>query len=222
MLRPQPIRVIWPPGAARGTYYRLPNSPAALEAMANYLTGSDRNAARRHQHRGRRRAFLLASGLLRFALSEVLGRPAGRIVLERRPQRRPRVQSPRWAGAVALSVAHTDRWVLVGLLPGKARLGLDLEPAGRQPAAGLARKLPWTDAIPASELLQRWTLVEAALKAHGRGLAGLSKLKVLGADHAGWHFESGSWRIVSAPLKGLSGYPRDVGAVALAWRVKAP
>lgn len=219
---PQRVRVVWPPGAARGTYYRLPNSPAALEAMALYLTGADRNAASRYQHRGRRRAFLIASGLLRLALSEVLGLPAGRIALERRPQRRPRVRSSRWAGDVALSVAHTHRWVLVGVMPGKARLGLDLEPAGRQPAAGLARKLPWADAIPDSELLRRWTLVEAALKAHGRGLAGLSKLKLLGAAHAGWHFESGSWRIVSAPLKDLPGYPRDLAAVALARRLKAP
>lgn len=221
-MRPQPVRVVWPPGAARGTFYRLPNSPAALEAMAVYLSGADREAARRYRHRGRRRAFLIASGLLRFALSEVLGLPAGRIALERRPQRRPRLRSPRWAGAAALSIAHTDRWVMVGVLPGNARLGLDLEAAGRQPAARLASKLPWSEAIPDSELLQRWTLVEAALKAHGRGLAALSTLKLLRADHAGWHFESGPWRIVSAPLKGLSGYPRDRAAVALARRVKAP
>lgn len=221
MLRPEPIEVIRPAGAARGTYYRLPNSPAALESMALYLTGADRSAGHRHRHLGRRRAFLIATALLRFALAEVLGRPPGRIALERRPQRRPRVRSPRWVGGVALSVAHTERWILIGVLPGRARIGVDLEQADRQPAAQLARKLPWTDAIPASDLLQRWTLVEAALKAQGRGLAGLSKLKVVGADSAGWHFESGSWRVVSAPLKGLSGYPRDVGAVALAWRFKA-
>lgn len=191
--------------------------------MAVYLTGADRDAARRYQHRGRRRAFLIASGLLRFALSEVLGLPAARIALERRPQRRPRVRSPRWAGEVALSVAHTERWVLVGALPGKTRLGLDLEQAGRQPAARLARKLPFSDAVvTAPELLRRWTLVEAALKAHGRGLAGLSTLELVRADHAGWHFQSGNWHIVSAPLEGLSGYPRDLAAVALARRLKAP
>lgn len=215
-LRPLPVAVTQPPGAARGTYYRLPNSPAALQAMANYLTGPDRSAARRYRHRLRRRAFLLASALLRFALAEVLGRPADRIALERRPQRRPRVISPRWAGRVALSVAHTDHWVLVGVLPGQARLGVDLEPADRQPAASLARRLPWVDPGRASERLQRWTLVEAALKAHGRGLAGLAGLQLLGADHEGWLFESGAWRIRSAPLKGLVGYPRAVGAVALA------
>lgn len=213
---PQPVQVIWPPGASSGTYYRLPNSPAALHAMAAYLTGADRNAARRHRHRGRRRAFLLASALLRFTLAEVLGRPPDRIALERRPQRRPRVLSPRWAGRIALSVAHTDRWVLVGALPGRARLGVDLEPADRQPAADLAKKLPWVDAFRPGELLQRWTLVEAALKAHGRGLAGLSELKVIAAADGGWQFASGSWRVDSAPLKGLSGYPQDVGAVALA------
>lgn len=215
-LRPQPVQVVWPPGARRGTYYRLPNSPAALNAVAEHLTGADRSAARRYQHQGRRRAYLIASGLLRFALAEVLGRPPGRIALERRPQRRPRVLSPRWAGGVALSVAHTDRWVLVGVLPGRSRLGVDMEPAGRQPAANLAKKLPWTDDINAAELLQRWTLVEAALKAHGRGLAGLSDLKVIRAVLGGWQFESAAWRVESATLKGLSGYPRDVGAIALA------
>lgn len=184
--------------------------------MARYLTGADRRAARRHRHPERRRAFLIATALLRFALAEVIGQPPARIALERRPQRRPRVRSPRWVGGVALSVAHTERWILVGVLPGRARIGVDLEQADRQPAANLARKLPWADAFKASELLQRWTLVEAALKAQGRGLAGLSKLEVVGADHAGWQFESGTWRIRTAPLKGLPGYPRDVGAMALA------
>jgi len=217
--------MIWPPGARRGTYYRLPNTPAALAAMRHYLTGADRRAARRHRHRERRSAFLIASALLRFALAEVLGRPPGRIALERRPQRRPRVLSPRWAGGVALSLTHTDDWILVAVLPGRARVGVDLEPAGRQPKANLSRRLPWTDPFPAAELLGRWTLVEAALKAHGRGLAGLSQLRVIGRDHAGWHFSSGPWQIRSAPLAGLTGFPRDVGAVALAensGRFKAP
>ncbi len=184
--------------------------------MTIYLTGADRNAARRFRHQVRRRAFLLASALLRFTLSEVLGRPPGRITLERRPQRRPRVVSPRWAGQVALSVTHTDRWVLVGVLPGRARLGVDLEPTDRQPAEKLAEKLPWPDASRGSKLLQRWTLVEAALKAQGRGLTGLSGLELIGGRQEAWRFESEGWRILSAPLKGLAGYPREVGAVAVA------
>lgn len=218
-VRPQPVRVVWPAAARRGAYYRLPNSPAALAGMTAYVSGSDRHAARRHRHRERRRAFLIASALLRFALSEVLGRPPHRIALERRPQRRPRVVSPRWAGRVALSVAHTDRFVLVGVLPGRSRLGLDLEPAGRQTSPHLAKRLPWPDAVGVPDLLQRWTLVEAALKAHGRGIAGLSDLQLIGADHEGWRFAIGAWQIRSAGLPGLAGYPRDVAAVAVASRI---
>ncbi|MCC5886446.1 MAG: hypothetical protein JJT88_08430 [Gammaproteobacteria bacterium] len=215
-VQPEAVRVIWPVAARRGTYYRLPNSPAALHAMASCLTGSDRQAARRHRHPERRRAFLIASALLRFALSEVLGRPPGRIGLERRPRRRPRVLSPRWTGGVALSVAHTERWILVGVLPGRLRLGLDLEQAGRQPTANLAQRLPWPDTDKTALLLQRWTLVEAALKAHGLGLTGLRALQLRGSGHQGWRFLSEDWPIRSAALTGLPGYPGVVGAVAVA------
>ncbi len=213
---PEPIAVRHPPGAARGRYWRLPNSAAALARMGPWLTGRDRTLARRHRLPRRRQAFLLATALLRYALAEHLGTGRRALPLQRRSQRRPRIRAMRWAEQLSLSVAHTDQWVLAGLLPGGRRLGLDLEAATRSISPAVARRLPWPQGALQPSLLQGWTLVEAALKADGRGIPALAQLRLVGADGGGWRFRCGDWLLRGAAIPGLSGHPRPVAAIAIA------
>ncbi|TVS16443.1 MAG: hypothetical protein EA417_09880 [Gammaproteobacteria bacterium] len=219
--QPESIAVSYPPGAARGRYWRLPNSPAALASMRPWLAGRDLTLARRHQLPKRRRAFLLATALLRYALGEHLGTGRRVLPLQRRSQRRPRICAMRWAEPLSLSVAHTDRWVLAGLLPGGRRLGLDLEAATRSISPAVARRLPWPEGGLRPTLMQRWTLVEAALKADGRGIPALAQLQLVGEDGPGWRFRCGVWQLRGAAISELSGHPRACAAIAIADPVRA-
>lgn len=215
--RPQRIPLPLPTAAGRALSYRLPNSPAALAAMAGWLEGADQRAARHYRQPARRRAHLLAAALLRFTVSEALGVTALRPQLQRRRQRRPRLLDGRWNRPLSLSVSHNEDWVWVGVLPGRQRLGLDLEAATRPMAAKLAQRMPWPEPCPSARaLLARWTLLEAALKAQGRGLAALSSLQLAGGEES-WvqHFTLPGWRI-SAARVALAGQPRSLGAVAVA------
>lgn len=219
--RPQPVALRQPPAAARGQCWLLPNTPAALRAMAPWLTGRDRLQARRHRMPGRRRAFLLATALLRFTLTRHLDIAPQRLPLERRSQRRPRMRALRWAEPLSLSIAHTDKWVLAGLLPGGGRLGLDLEDAARPVSQALARRLPWPEDGVRTSLLERWTLVEAALKADGRGLPALSELELLRTGAGDVTFRCRRLELRAAPLTGLPGRLRAVAAVAVAIPIRA-
>ena len=73
----------------------------------------------------------------------------------------------------AVSVSYADGWAFVVAAPGWGRVGLDAVPAS---ASGLDRILPGGDA-------RSWALVEAVLKADGRGLA-VDPLRVRFADSA--------------------------------------
>lgn len=79
-----------------------------------------------------------------------------------------RPQDTRHAGAVA-SVAHAEGLVVAAVAPGRVRhLGVDLEPARAEHdrLADLAALIGG----PPEDALRRWTLIEAVLKADGRGL----------------------------------------------------
>ncbi len=219
--QPQPIPLRTPPTAARGRCWLLPNTPAAMHAMAPWLTGRDRLMARRHRFPERRRAFQLASALLRFALTRYLDIAPRLLPLERRSQRRPRVRALRWAEPLSLSVAHTGKWVIAGVLPGGGRLGLDLEDAARPVSDALTRRLPWPDDLVQPSLLQRWTLVEAALKADGRGLPALGDLELTRTTDGEVTFRSGQLELRAAPLNTVPGQARIVAAVAVATPLRA-
>ena len=176
----------------------------------------------------RRPSFLLGCALLRMALGMRTGRAPRRVRLQLRRNRRPLHRSPD-AGALGLSVSHAGGWVFAAVRHGAAtglRVGLDIERANRRVSPALDRKLPWArpdhapQAASAAERqrIRGWTLVEAALKADGRGLPGLQSLTASEAPQDGalvLHMAlPPRHRILARGLPGLP--PGLVGAVALA------
>lgn len=201
--------------------WTLPTTPAALAMIEPWITAADRRRARIYRDPRRRLATLIGSGLLRWVLAHQPDVPGGADALSSPRNRRPRLRRQSWAGGYALSMSHGGDRVLAGILRGSDRLGVDLESGARHPDSRLVRRLPWPDAVSGTALLQRWCLVEAALKADGRGLAALGKLRLVGRDGPGWRFTCGPWTIRSALLHGLGGHPAPIGAVAVA-RLTAP
>lgn len=193
----------------------IADEPGELRALAPRLTAGDRMRAGRFRKPGRRRAFLLGCALLRSLISECTGVRPGRAELLLRPGRRP-LHRPARAHRLALSVSHAGGWVFAAACNGARtglRLGIDIEHRRRPLPAGIDRRLPW--AAGSGVDIRDWCLVEAALKADGRGLPALGRLRVRG-PHRGDLATTGAiaHRIRSRLLTGLP--PDLVGAVALA------
>lgn len=98
------------------------------------------------------------------------------------PHGRPVVMAPAAARDIGVSVAHAGEQHVVAAVHGR-RIGVDAERADTPveriaalrellggPAGRSARELLGADARGAPALLRRWTQIEAALKADGRGL----------------------------------------------------
>jgi hypothetical protein len=192
---------------------------ASLQVLASRLTAGDRLRAQRFRLPDRRRAFLLGCALLRILITDGTGTRPGRRELLLRPHRRP-LHRPAGPHRLALSVSHAGGWVFAAACPGARtglRLGIDIEDRRRPLPARIDRRLPWT-AGPGAEI-HDWCLVEAALKADGRGLPALGKLEARG-PHRGDLATTGSiaHRIRARLLTGLP--PDLVGAVALARRLE--
>jgi hypothetical protein len=101
-----------------------------------------------------RRASLRGTGLVLDGLSQLCGRPVAAGEL-----RFPQGGKPYCADAGSFSVTHTEQRVAVALCR-DCDVGIDMEdlPTGIDPGSGAYRKL------------ERWTAVEAVLKAAGMGL----------------------------------------------------
>ena len=219
--QPRSIRIPHPPAARTLACWCLPTSPAALETVRPWLTGRDRQCAKRYRNSLRRRSFLIGSGLLRWVLGQHFSMPPHRIALERPPNRRPRHRTGGWLVTCALAVTHSRNWVLVGVLPRAAlgwRLGIDAEDKGRSPMPSLNERLPWPDAVAAPYLLRRWTITEAALKADGRGLPALARLQLAGGTDQGWRLSTEAVSVASAPLSKVPFVPGVQLAIAVGRR----
>lgn len=158
----------------------IPDRRDSLEVLAPRLTAGDRYRARRFRRPARRRAFLLGCALLRVLIAEHTGTPPGRAGLLLRPNRRP-LHRPAGAQVLALSVSHAGGWVFAAACAGARtglRLGIDIEDRRRLLPPRIDRRLPWEDGTAAD--IRDWCLVEAALKADGRGLPGLGRLQARG------------------------------------------
>ena len=129
-----------------------------------------RRAGLRHD-RPLAQAQRVTAGLLR-----ALGPKHQRLRLRHR--RRPRLRSAT-GRRYAVSITHSDGLVLVAWAAGLGlRLGVDCERDRRNPKARLAKRLPWAEGQgPYGKLTGNWTALEAALKADGRGLSGLGRLR---------------------------------------------
>lgn len=111
------------------------------------------------------------------------------------------------AAGWAIGLAHASEVVVAAVAPSNrvAALGIDVEPAGRA-AGGLRDLMGGDDAT----LLRRWTLVEAVLKADGRGLR---------VDPARVDLDQGRGRIDDGPWFQLTEVTlAESWLVSLAWR----
>lgn len=218
-----PLRLTWPPCLATtgGAIWICRNSLAGADSLAAWLTARDHADARRHRHPERRRGLLIGRGLLRHAMDQQPGTAQRHGRLRLQANRRPRHSSAIWARQLALSISHTPNWVAVAVAPGAQlglRIGLDLEDASRQVDPRIGTRLPWPTATLSAGLLGEWTRAEAALKADGRGLAALGRLQ----GDCAQHLQTDLFRIRTAPLFGLPGFPPAVGALALARPLRHP
>ncbi|MEE4381178.1 MAG: hypothetical protein V2J02_04210 [Pseudomonadales bacterium] len=153
------------------------NDARGARALRRALRPRDRRRVERRRRSEDRRAALLGSALLRRALALRGARPGPDALLQR-PARRPlhRTVDGR---PLSLSVSHSPGWVAVAATGGPGRrVGVDVEDRGRPVDPRVARRLPG-GTLPAAArgLLGRWCAVEAALKADGRGLAALDRLR---------------------------------------------
>lgn len=220
MKRPAPR---WSHAGLRGDVIVLgmPEGPASQRSLRGILTPDDHRSAQRLTPGSARRRHLLASALLRLALGRISGRPPRRVRFLRRQRRRP-LERVTGATRHALSLSHAAGWVFVAVGRGGRtgrRLGLDIEAATRTVRPGLERRLPWREQAGSRPPdIGDWTFVEAALKADGRGLPGLSHLEAdgpagLGALRLRMALPP-RHRLLITPLRDLP--PALVGALAQA------
>lgn len=163
----------------------VPDTIRSLRALRGWLRPVDLDAARRLGHRGRRRAFLIGRALLRRLVAEHDRMPTSRTRLRLARARRPLHLAPH-RRRLALSLTHAGGWVLAAAAPGASAgrcLGVDLEARGRTLAPGIGRRLARRDAATRSPALLDWCLAEALLKADGRGVTALARLRIDGGQH---------------------------------------
>jgi len=158
----------------------------------------------------RRRAEYVASRThLRATLAGVLGRAPDRIAIDADEFGKPHIV----ADGVHFNLSHTAGAVLIGW--GSRPLGVDLERAAR--STTYIQRLPLLREIGAAagvSSIAAFTLVEAALKAFGRGLRSAKGLRLERVDSAGtFVFAMERPGAIEAMLLPL---PRDyVGSVAV-------
>ena len=195
------------------------NDARALRVLGGELRPGDRRRVQRRRRRADRRAALLGSALLRRALA-LRGAHPGPGALLQRPARRPLYRTVD-GRPLSLSVSHSAGWVAVAVTGGHGRrVGVDVEDRGRPVDPRVAQRLPtWTLPGTRAGLLGRWCAAEAALKADGRGLAALDRLRGTLLGRVCFTDWSG------APVR-VQAIPRlppgCVGAVAVGRRLRRP
>lgn len=122
------------------------------------------------------RRSLLGAALLRLAVEELTGRPAGRVLVDRRcdacdrPHGRPRLPGTE----LFASVSHAGDWVAVALT-GAGQVGVDVERVIAIDIDALAPvvvgQLIMTGRLTLNDFFVYWTRKESVLKATGDGLA---------------------------------------------------
>lgn len=172
------------------------------------LSDEERTRASNFGAPRRRVEYVAARAHLRATLAGVLGQPPERIAIDADEFGKPQLV----ADGVQFNLSHTAGAVLIGW--GPKPLGVDLEKATR--STTYVQRLPLLREISAVSgigTIAAFTLVEAALKAFGRGLRAAKGLRLERVDSAGTYvfaLESGVIEAVRLPLP-----PDYVGAVAV-------
>jgi 4'-phosphopantetheinyl transferase len=172
------------------------------------LSDEERTRAASFGAQRRRVEYVAARAHLRATLGGVLRQPPGRIEIDADEFGKPQLV----ADGVQFNLSHTAGAVLIGW--GPKPLGVDLEQATR--STTYIQRLPLLREISAASGIgpvAAFTLIEAALKAFGRGLRAAKGLRLEHVDSAGTYVfarESGAIDAVLLPLP-----PDYVGAVAV-------
>jgi len=188
-------------------WFRLPDDVVATDYDA--LSPAERSRAAQFTAARRRVEYVASRAHLRRSLGETLG-----VVPASIPISPDDFGKPQHSGDVEFNLSHSARAVLIGW--GDRPLGVDLEAAQRA-THYIGRLAIVTDvrSVLSVELIAAFTVVEAATKAVGRGLAAMKGLRIEGVDpdgsicFASMHSQR---KIRAMPVPVPEGY---VGAVAV-------
>jgi 4'-phosphopantetheinyl transferase len=188
-------------------WFGLPDEVSASDFAV--LSNEERARSTEFAAMRRRVEYVASRARLRRSLAEVLHVPAPTI-----PISADDFGKPQHAGRLEFNLSHSARAVLIGW--GDRPVGVDLEAAQR--ATTRIERLRIVAEVRnamAVEVIAAFTLVEAATKAIGRGLAAIGKLEIDRVDSSGEiRFTSAD---AAAPIRAIAlplpdGY---VGAVAV-------
>jgi len=161
----------------------LPLTDLDSTVTAGELSAAEASYANSLRAVRRQREYVGARVLLRRVLADVLGLPPRELAIARTERGKPYLRD----GAVQFNLAHAGEAVLIGW--GDRPLGVDVERAARATRyierVELVRDLTATGVAP----LTAFTLIEAALKAEGRGLRGLRSLRLVHHEGGRYRFE---------------------------------
>lgn len=160
------------------TWLPLPDDLAEIDLAV--LSPAERNRADAFGAPRRRVEYVASRAHLRRTLANVLGVAPERIEIDADEFGKPQIV----AGAVQFNLSHTTGAVLIGW--GPRPLGVDLEKAAR--STTYIQRLPLLRQISAATgigAVAAFTLVEAALKAFGRGLRAARAIELVRVDANG-------------------------------------
>ena len=167
----------------------------ALAACEATLSAEERARAGRLRVPEARRAFVVAHGLLRAALSRAVPIAPGAFRFREGPRGKPELAGPPEAAALRFSLSHTDGLVACALAR-EVEIGVDVERGARlrdplalaerffAPAEAAALRRLGADARR-ERFLDAWVVKEALLKGRGLGIAGALGAVVVRFDEAG-------------------------------------
>ncbi|MDE3010640.1 MAG: 4'-phosphopantetheinyl transferase superfamily protein [Pseudomonadota bacterium] len=164
---------------------QVPDAAAALTPWYALLTSEERARARRYRRVSDAAAFMIARGALRLLLARRLGCAPDALAIVTGDHGKPGLAclSGQSTAPLEFNVSHSAGLVLIGVAPGGAPIGVDIEGAKPMPRRmAIARRyfapaeIAALDALPEDEqaqaFLRCWSRKEAVLKACGSGLAG--------------------------------------------------
>ncbi len=186
-------------------WWWLPDQITATELAL--LSDDERERAAGFKAERRRIEYVASRAHLRRALSAELGVTPSSIPISPDDSGKPQ-----HAGGVQFNLSHSAQAVLIGW--GERALGVDLEASQRRTQhISRLRIVAEVRQAASVELISAFTLVEAATKAIGRGLAAVRGLRLDGVVGAGEvRFLSDAQRIRASVVAVPEGY---VGAVAV-------
>ena len=185
--------------------WRLPAEVTASEHAM--LSGDERERATGFKVKRRRVEYVASRAYLRTALGDVLG-----VIPSSIPISPDDSGKPQHSGDMQFNLSHSANAVLIGW--GSRALGVDLEASQRQ-TQHISRLRIVAEVCDAASVdaIGAFTLVEAASKAIGRGLAAVRGLRLDGAFGVGdIRLLSGAQRIRASAIALPDGY---TGAVAV-------